>query len=144
MATRRQAREWSFQLLFQLDLNPDEFEKVFKQFWRERKADPPTRLFAEALVVGVREHLSEIDAKIKEYAHNWDIKRIGVVERNVIRMALYEMLYCNDVPPVVSINEAVDITKYFGNAESGKFVNGILDRARKDLTRSSRERTKNS
>ena len=135
MATRRQAREWCFQILFELDMNPAEVDRVFKLFWRERKTDAQTRAFAESLVVGVRGHLAEIDAKIKEYAHNWDIKRMGVVERNVMRMALYEMLYCDDVPPVVSINEAVDITKYFGNAESGKFVNGILDRARKDLTR---------
>ena len=138
MATRRHAREWGFQILFQLDMNPDEVDKVFRQFWKDKKADGKTRHFAEALVIGVREHLAEIDEKIKGYALNWDIKRMGVVERNVIRMALYEMLYCEDVPPVVSINEAVDITKYFGNAESGKFVNGILDRARKDLTRSAR------
>jgi N utilization substance protein B len=122
-------------------MNPGELDKVLKQFWKERKSDSKTRRFTEALVVGVREHLSEIDDKIKSYAHNWDIKRMGVVERNVMRMALYEMLYCSDVPPVVSINEAVDITKYFGNAESGKFVNGILDRARKDLSRPSREST---
>ena len=126
-------------MLFQLDMNPGEIDKAFKLFWRDKKADTKTRHFAEALVIGVREHLAEIDEKIKGYAVNWDIKRMGVVERNVMRMALYEMLHCPDVPPVVSINEAVDITKYFGNAESGKFVNGILDRARKDLTREARE-----
>lgn len=138
MATRRHAREWGFQILFQLDMNPNELPVVFKEFWKTKKTDPKTRAFAEALVTGVRGHLAEIDAKIKEYAQNWDIKRMGAVERNVMRMALYEMLFCDDVPPVVAINEAVDITKYFGNAESGKFVNGILDRARKDLTRSAR------
>jgi len=138
MATRRHAREWGFQILFQLDMNPGELPAVFKEFWRGRKTDGKTRCFAETLVVGVRDHLEEIDNKIKGYAQNWDIKRMGAVERNVMRMALYEMLYCDDVPPVVSINEAVDITKYFGTAESGKFVNGILDRARKDLTRPAR------
>jgi len=138
MATRRQAREWGFQILFQLDMNPGELPVVFKEFWRVRRSDGKTRAFAEALVVGVRDHLEEIDAKIKSYAQNWDIKRMGAVERNVMRMALYEMLYCEDVPPVVCINEAVDITKYFGNAESGKFVNGILDRARKDIARPAR------
>ena len=138
MATRRQAREWCFQMLFQLDMNPRELPVVLKEFWKIRKTDSKTRAFAEALVTGVRDHLAEIDAKIKEYAHNWDIKRIGCVERNVMRMALYEILFCKDVPPVVAINEAVDITKYFGNAESGKFVNGILDHARKDLARPAR------
>ncbi len=138
MATRRHAREWCFQILFQLDMNPGELPAVFKEFWKVRKTDPKTRLFAETLVGGVKDHLDEIDAKIKEYAHNWDIKRMGAVERNVMRMALYEMRYCEDVPPVVSINEAVDIAKYFGSVESGKFVNGILDRARKDLSRPAR------
>ena len=119
-------------------MNPGELPAVFKEFWKAHKSDAKTRAFAEALVAGVREHLAEIDDKIKTCAHNWAIGRMGVVERNVMRMALYEMLHCDDVPPVVAINEAVDIAKYFGNAESGKFVNGILDRVRKDIPRPAR------
>ncbi len=133
MATRRQGREWAVQLLFQLDLNPGELEKAFAGFWQDLTAEPEAREFAEELVRGVMEHKKELDASIVKCAKNWTVKRMGVVDRNVIRMALYEMHHKDDIPSVVSINEAVDIVKYFSSTESGKFVNGILDRARKDL-----------
>lgn len=138
MSTRREAREWTVQLLFQLDLNPDDLDTVFERFWTERKADAMAREFTEGLVRGVRDNLGKIDGMLGKYAEHWDIHRMGVVDRNVIRMAIYEMLFCNDIPPVVSMNEAVDIAKYFSSAESGKFVNGILDRICKDLDRPAR------
>jgi len=138
MATRRDAREWTVQLLFQLDLNPDDLDTVFERFWTERKTDAKAREFTEGLVRGVRDNLGKIDGMLGKYAEHWDIHRMGVIDRNVIRMAIYEMLFCNDIPPVVSINEAVDIAKYFSRTESGKFVNGILDRISKDLDRPAR------
>jgi N utilization substance protein B len=140
MGTRRQAREWGIQLLFQLDLNPGEIDTVFARFWTDKTVDPVMRDFTEQLVRGVRTNLAQIDATIERYAENWHIDRMAAVDRNVMRMALYEMLFCKDIPPVVSINEAVDIAKYFSSNESGRFVNGILDRVRKDLTRPARSK----
>ena len=135
MATRRDARERALQVLFQIDLNPGEVDRVLEGFWRNSEVPAESKRYTETLVRGVREKLGEIDDLIRKYAENWDIQRMAVVDRNVIRMSLFEMLHRTDVPPVVSINEAVDIVKYFSSAESGRFVNGILDRARKELAR---------
>jgi transcription antitermination protein NusB len=139
MATRREAREWAVQMLFQLDLNPsDNIDTAFGRFWSDKQADSDMREFMEQLVRGVRSNLKEIDATITKYAENWHMDRMAVVDRNVMRMAVYEMLFCKDIPPIVSINEAVDLAKYFASNESGRFVNGILDRIRKDIDRPAR------
>lgn len=143
MATRREAREWALQVLFHLDVNPDKPEKVLRWFWQEYDAaDARNRAFVERVVLGVGEHRKEIDDLITQYAENWSLHRMGVVDRNVLRMAIFEMLYCEDIPPVVSINEAVDVAKYFGNDESGRFVNGIVDRIRKTIQREPRQATR--
>ena len=140
--TRRESREWCIQMLFQLDLNPaSNIDTALGRFWVDKKtADPAMKEFADQLVRGVRINLGEVDDTIKRYAENWHIDRMAAVDRNVMRMAIYEMLFCKDIPPVVSINEAVDIAKYFGSNESGRFVNGILDRIRKDLDRPARSK----
>ena len=96
------------------------------------------RLFADPLIRGTVEKLTEIDGKIQHYAKNWDMGRMAVVDRNVLRLAIYEMLYRDDIPPVVSINEAVDIAKKFSTDDSGRFVNGILDKVKGDLLRPAR------
>ena len=142
MSTRREAREWAVQMLFQLDLNPDEEKDpadIFKEFWeghlrlrnendQEQTPPPGIRAFSEALVGGVMRHRAEIDKSISSCAKNWDIKRIGGVERNVLRMGIFEIVYAEDkAPQAVVINEAVDICKFFGTRESGRFINGILD-----------------
>ena len=143
MTTRRDAREWGLQLLFAIDLNPpDEVDSVLEHFWSDKDVGDKPRAFAERLVRGVVENREELDAALREYADNWDVGRMGVVERNVMRMALFELLHCDDIPPVVTINEAVDIAKYFSTSESGRFVNGILDRVRKTLKRPARKGAK--
>ncbi|MBV8814449.1 MAG: transcription antitermination factor NusB, partial [Verrucomicrobia bacterium] len=86
-------------------------------------------------VKGVIHEQAVIDEKIIRYTANYELKRISAVDRNILRMAIYEMLFCNDVPPIVAINEAIDIAKKFGTEESGKFVNGVLDRVKLDLNR---------
>lgn len=145
LAARRDSREWALQLLFQLDLNSTErLDRVFADFWNETPADPISRRFAEGLVRGVREHVAELDATMARIADNWDVRRMGVVDRNVIRMGLYELEHHPEIPAAVSINEAVDVAKYFGNAEAGKFVNGILDRARKDMERSGKRQARSA
>lgn len=131
MASRRDGREWVVQLLFILDMNKQELPQLFEDFWSDRDASKKARRFAEKHVADIVERMGELDEVLRKYSHNWDLHRIGVIERNVIRMAIYEILFRDDIPAVVSINEAVDIAKYFGNSESGRFVNGILDNLRK-------------
>ena len=105
---------------------------------------PPTaeeaelRAFAEPLIRGTLEHRDAIDALIKKHAKNWELHRIAAVDRNILRLAIYEMLHREDIPPVVSINEAVDIAKKFSTQDSGKFVNGILDKVKSELMRPAR------
>lgn len=132
--TRRHCREWCVQLLFQLDFHqPDTLDEIFEHFWAEiPQANTASREYAQGLTLGVREHREVIDALIARVAPQWDISRMGGIDRNVIRLATYEMMHREDVPATVSINEAVDIAKYFSNEESGKFVNGVLDRIRKE------------
>jgi N utilization substance protein B len=139
MATRRQAREWIVQLLFQLDLNPTDIEDALAQFWVDKNGGVRGRAFVEKTVRGVREHVKSIDAMISRCSDNWNIKRMASTDRNVMRVAVYEMMYCEDTPAVVAINEAVDIAKYFNCTESGRFVNGVLDRVRKELKRPGRD-----
>ena len=163
MGMRRDARERAVQFLFQYDLNKSEnLDESLRQFWDSQRAaalaeekgparwgqaqelPPPTaeeaavQVFAEPLIRGTLEKLTEIDGRIQHYAKNWDLNRMAVVDRNVLRLAVYEMLYREDIPPVVSINEAVDIAKRFSTDESGRFVNGILDKIKGDLLRPAR------
>ena len=138
MRERRAAREWAVQLLFQLDFNPTELGIAFGDFWEKKKASTRARTFTESLVEGVDANRATIDEKIQNYADNWDLKRMAAVDRNIIRLAMYEMLFRDDIPPIVTINEAVDLAKAFSGFQSGKFVNGILDRARKDIARPAR------
>ena len=163
MGTRREARERAVQFLFQYDLNPPgDLEEALNHFWDTQRAaaiadekgpsswgekselPPPTveesavRLFAEPLIRGTLERRNEIDEQIKKHAKNWELHRMAVVDRNVLRLAIYEMLHREDIPPVVSINEAVDIAKKFSTQDSGKFVNGILDKIKGELMRPAR------
>ena len=164
MGKRREARERAVQFLFQHDMNPPEdLEAALNHFWDSQRAAaiaeekgmatwgqpialaPPTaeeaavRLFAEPLIRGALDHREEADALIKKHAQNWDLHRMAAVDRNVLRLAIYEMLHRDDIPPVVSINEAVDIAKKFSTQDSGKFVNGILDKVKGELLRPARE-----
>jgi len=163
MGKRREARERAVQFLFQHDLNPPEnLDRALNEFWDTQRAaaiagekgpatwgqpvelPPPTageaetRLFADPLIRGTIEHRDAIDEHIKKHAKNWDFHRIATVDRNIMRLAIYEMLFREDIPPIVSINEAVDIAKKFSTQDSGKFVNGILDKVRSELMRPAR------
>jgi N utilization substance protein B len=163
MGTRREARERAVQFLFQYDLNPPaNLEEALNHFWESQQAaaiagekgpatwaepgeptpataeESAVRLFAEPLIRGALEHRNEIDEQIKKHAKNWELHRIAVVDRNVLRLAIYEMFHRGDIPPVVSINEAIDIAKKFSTEDSGKFVNGILDKIKGELMRPAR------
>jgi len=136
---RRAARELAVQFLYQSDLGGDSVGESLPLFWQTQiEAGDTARKFAEELIHGVIEHRAIIDEKIAKYTEHWDLPRIAAVDRNILRLAIYEMLFRDDIPPVVSINEAVDIAKKFSTHESGAFVNGILDRLKADLTRPAR------
>ncbi|HEV3211149.1 MAG TPA: transcription antitermination factor NusB [Chthoniobacterales bacterium] len=137
MGKRREGREVALQLLFHWDLNLQEMpqEKDLELFWGLCNVIPGTRSFATTVLNGVIANQATIDSKITRYTANYELKRISAVDRNILRMAIYEMLYSADVPPIVAINEAIDIAKKFGTEESGKFVNGVLDRVKLDLDR---------
>jgi len=124
------------QFLYSYELNPGDLDERLEQFWVMEPAEEPQRAFATRLVRGTVEHLAKLDELIRRYTLNWELERIALTDRTCLRLALFEMLYCDDIPPVVSINEAVDIAKRFSTAESGKFVNGILDKVKvEELTR---------
>lgn len=163
MGMRREARERAVQFLFQYDLNPSEqLDAALDHFWSTQRAAaiadekgdakwgektelPPltteeaaVRLFADPLIRGTLEKREQLDAEIVKLAKNWDLHRMAVVDRNILRLAVYEMLFRDDIPPVVTINEAVDIAKKFSTDDSGKFVNGILDKVKGELMRPAR------
>ena len=137
---RRQAREWAVQFLFQTEFNPGDLDSALNDFWNdeEKKPQERDRTYVNEVVRGVLEKQREIDRTISKYTDNWDVDRLGVLDRTVLRVAVYEMLFRNDIPPVVSINEAVEIAKAYSGKESGRFVNGVLDRIQKELDRPSR------
>jgi len=140
MGLRRDAREAAVQFLYQVDTHkPADVDKALEEFWRQNDAKQNVRDFANELLRGTLEKKTEIDVKIASLADNWDFERLAVVDRNILRLALYEMLFRTEIPPVVSINEAIEIAKKFSSAESGKFVNGLLDRVKKDLLRPARQ-----
>lgn len=137
---RRQAREWAVQFLFQTEFNPENLEQALTDFWddEEKKPSERDRTYVNEVVRGVIARQREIDRTISKYTQNWDVDRLGVLDRVVLRVATYEMLFRTDIPPVVSINEAVEIAKAYSGKDSGRFVNGVLDRIQKELSRPSR------
>jgi transcription antitermination protein NusB len=166
MGMRRVARERAVQFLFQCDVNPPaDLDEALALFWESQRSaviaeekgpatwgekpvlPPPStaeaalRIFTDKLIRGTLEQRDKIDAELTRYVKNWDLHRIAVVDRNILRLCVYEMLFRPDIPPVVSINEAVDVAKKYSTDDSGRFVNGILDRLRTDLLRPARERS---
>ncbi len=138
MGVRREGREAAVQFLYQRDLNPTSEIADLGVFYKMRGLSPSARRFCDVLVRGVLENQAAIDEVIKEHAQNYQLHRISAVDRNIIRLAIYEMQNCPEVPPVVSINEAIEIAKKYSTDESGRFVNGVLDHVRETLSRPAR------
>ncbi|MBI4970886.1 MAG: transcription antitermination factor NusB [Candidatus Omnitrophica bacterium] len=129
MRKRTIAREYALQILYQLHLTQSEVDDVLRDFWEHSDLDDPEiRKFTEGLVRGTTGKIMELDELIKKYAENWHLNRMAVIDRNILRLAAYELLNSADVPPKVTLNEAVNLAKKFSQADSGKFVNGILDK----------------
>jgi len=127
MGARRKARELALQMLFQHDMSGNEPDMIITTFEDLQKSKLNTREFATKIFRGTVDHLSEIDDMIQAQAENWRLSRMAVVDRNIIRMSVYEFLHENDTPKLVIIDEAIEIAKKFGTQKSSQFINGILD-----------------
>jgi len=133
MRKRTFARECALKILYRIEISRESADSSLSDFW-SKTAGSITKEpydFAEALVKGTCGNLAAIDGIISKYTDNWNISRMAVVDKNIIRMSTYEMLYRDDIPPNVSINEAIELAKKYGDVDSGKFVNGILDKIKK-------------
>lgn len=135
MSRRHEGRILALQFLFQRDFNTDDLDEALKEFWASRPVRPRLREFAESLIRGVEQVRPTLDDRLRTYLVNWELSRLAAVDRNILRLALYEMLHRPDIPPLVSLNEAIDLAKEFGDPDSPRFVNGVLDRAVKTLAR---------
>lgn len=139
MGKRRAGRQAAVQFHFWRDMHKHEPAPKMEEFWEFCPATQKVRDFAQPLIDGMLENLPEIDDRIRRYTANYELGRLSAVDRNVLRLAIYEMLYRDDIPPVVSINEAIELAKTFGGTDSGRFVNGVLDRIKEDLDRPLRQ-----
>lgn len=128
MKRRTRARELALQFLYMLDLRGDDLLAEARAYVTSEERDADTTQFALRLVNGAFEHRREIDAMIQGVAQNWSIARMAAVDRNVLRLATFELLHCQDVPPKVAINEAIELGKRYSGQNSGAFINGILDK----------------
>lgn len=132
MRRRTKAREIALQFLYQLDMRGESVLADLGEFLRESTKDREVQEFALRLVTGTKELRPELDVTLGKVARNWDLRRMATIDRNVLRMAIFELLYCDDIPPKVSINEAIELGKKYSTANSGAFVNGILDRVKSE------------
>jgi N utilization substance protein B len=132
MGNRHKAREFTLQILFQRDFLETRVEEIQNLFWADINTPPEVRTFSDRLVRGVVENQEQIDRLLAEYSENWTLERMTAVDRNILRMAVFEVLYCDEIPKNVTINEAVEIGKRFGAEDSGAFINGIIDKIARD------------
>jgi N utilization substance protein B len=133
MGRRRKAREMALQVLYQIDVAKEPCEEALQIFWSFTKGDEKTQEFCNALVRGTMAHLPAIDKILERVSDHWTLERMSIVDRNILRFAIYELCYLKDIPPKVTINEAIEIAKKYGAADSAVFVNGILDRVNQEV-----------
>ena len=135
MGRRRKSRESALQVLYQLNIAKQDATTALTRFQEHFLSDGEADDFLKRLVLGVLEHFSELDRLIEKYSENWRLDRINMIDRNILRIALFELLYCDEIPPKVTINEAIDLGKRFGSEDSGSFINGILDRIQNEAVK---------
>jgi transcription antitermination factor NusB len=130
MRKRTKAREFAVQFLYQLDITRQDIDASLSNFWQncEEEVSAEVKDFASELIKGTFAKRTLLDEKLSQYAQNWQLGRMAVVDRNILRLGAFELLFRSDIPPKVSINEAVDLAKKYSGVEAGKFVNGILDK----------------
>lgn len=133
---RRDSRIAAVQFLYTWEVNPpQDVHEGVRMFFEGKERERDYYSFAEELIFGAIEHCQEVDDKIRSLAKNWDFKRIAKVDLSILRLAVYEILFRKDIPPIVSINEAIDLSKMFSSAEAKRFINGILDKLKDQLDR---------
>jgi len=132
---RRKSREFALQVLYQLNISKQDPFAALTQFREHFLSNGEAGAFQKRLVLGVLEHCSELDRLIERYSENWRLDRINLIERNILRMAIFELLFCEEIPPKVTINEAIDLGKRYGSEDSGSFINGILDKIQHEVVR---------
>ncbi|MFQ6079993.1 MAG: transcription antitermination factor NusB [Thermodesulfobacteriota bacterium] len=135
VGVRRRAREIALQVLYQKELNCIKVEEGLNLFRNNFEVLKGAMDFSERLVKGVEQHREDLDRVIEHYSSNWKVDRMAHVDRTILRIATYELLYCDDIPPRVAINEAIDIGKKYGSEDSGAFINGILDKVKSEERR---------
>jgi transcription antitermination factor NusB len=133
MGKRRKARELTIQVLFNIDFSTDDPEKIFDLVCSNFESSRSVWDFSKELVLGIHEKRDYIDGLIRNSSKNWRIERMSKVDRSILRLGVYELLYLEDIPPKVSIDEAVELGKRYGTDESGAFINGVLDNVFKQL-----------
>jgi N utilization substance protein B len=133
MGRRRKARESALQILYELEFGPVEPEEAIGAFWRKKSVPEATREYGGWLVRGVLDHREELDEAIQKISRHWRIARMGLVDRNILRLAAYELIYARPTAPAIVINEAIELAKKFSGPEAATFVNGILDGLRKSI-----------
>lgn len=133
MGKRRKARESTLQILFQLEFNHHHPESTIKQYWENRKVSEEVREYSNWLVNGIISHQKEIDNVIQSVSEHWRLSRMAVIDRNILRMAVFELLFEENIAAAIVINEAIEIAKKYSSDEAATFVNGILDAIRKRL-----------
>jgi len=133
MGLRRTARECALQMLYQYDVGRQPLEEILESFWEMNEHPRRVREFADELFEGSIERIKEIDRTIQQHTKNWRLSRMAAVDRNILRVAVYEFLCDTGTPVTVVINEALEIAKKFSTHESAQFVNGVLDSIKNDL-----------
>ena len=133
MGKRRKARESTLQILFQVEFDDTHPEKIIDSFWKNRRATKEIKDYCRWLVEGITSHREEIDRLIQSVSENWRISRMAIVDRNVLRMAAFELLHEENLAPAIVINEAIEIAKKYSSEEGATFVNGILDAVKKKI-----------
>ncbi|MDO8524867.1 MAG: transcription antitermination factor NusB [Candidatus Omnitrophota bacterium] len=134
MRKRTKARECALKILYAIDITGDDPKTCIDKYWKDSdERDTEVKAFANSLVLGAANKKKEIDKVISERATNWQLNRMAVIDRNILRFAAYELLFAEEIPPKVTINEAIDIAKRYGDSESGSFINGVLDKINKDI-----------
>ncbi|MBU0605030.1 MAG: transcription antitermination factor NusB [Candidatus Omnitrophica bacterium] len=133
MRKRTMARESALKILYAIDITKDAPDKCINNFWLSQdKIAREIRNYADDIVLGVCNNRDRIDELVSECATNWELGRMAVIDRNILRLGAYELIFMDEIPPKVAINEAIDIAKRYGDKDSGKFVNGVLDKINKD------------
>lgn len=133
MGRRRKAREDTLRILFRLEFENKQIEKTLDQYWKSKKASEEIKEYSTWLVNGVISDQAKIDNIIQQVSEHWRISRMALIDRNILRMGVFELLYEENIAPAIVINEAIEIAKKYSGEEAATFVNGILDAVRKDL-----------